>query len=228
MSVDAGGVRLAYRAAGEPDAAPIVLLHGLGSDGSSWEAVSEELGRSHRIYVPDMRGHGSSDWPGSYSFDLMRDDVLGFLDALGLDRVTLVGHSMGGSVALLLAEKYPERIDRLVIEDTPAPFTEGAPVPVRPRPDGPLDFDWPVIEAIVGQLNAPDPVWWDKTSEIAVPVLVIAGGPGSHVPQDRIIQMAARIPDCALITIPAGHQIHRDQTADFIAAVREFLRPRAD
>jgi 3-oxoadipate enol-lactonase len=73
----------------------MVLLHGLGSNGSSWTAIAEALGESHRVYVPDMRGHGASDWPGTYSFELMRNDVLGFLDALGLDRVTLIGHSTG-------------------------------------------------------------------------------------------------------------------------------------
>ncbi|MGH3304717.1 MAG: alpha/beta fold hydrolase [Streptosporangiaceae bacterium] len=82
-----------------------------------------------------------------------------------------------------------------------------------------------MIEAIVRQLNAPDPAWWDKTSEILAPTLIIAGGPDSHVPQDRIIQMAARIPDCCLVTIPTGHQIHRDRPAEFIATVRKFLRP---
>lgn len=201
----------------------MVLLHGLGSNGSSWKAVAEAFGESCRVYVPDMRGHGASDWPGVYSFELMRDDVLGFLDALGLDRVTLIGHSMGGSVALLFAEEYPDRIKRMVIEDTPAPFAAGDPVPVTPRPDNPLDFDWPVIEAIVGQLNSPDPAWWDKTSDIPVPTLVIAGGAGSHVPQDRIIEVAARIPDCVLVTIPVGHQIHRERPAEFIMTVRDFL-----
>lgn len=140
----------------------------------------------------------------------------------------LIGHSMGGSVALLFAEQHPERTDRLIIEDTPAPFTGGDPVRVRPRPDGPLGFDWPVIEAIVGQLNTPDPAWWDKTSNIPVPTLVIAGGPDSHVSQDLHIQFAARIPDCALVTVPAGHQIHRDRPAEFIAAVRESLRSGRD
>jgi 3-oxoadipate enol-lactonase len=80
-----------------------------------------------------------------------------------------------------------------------------------------------VIEAIVGQLNSPDPAWWDKLSGITVPTLVVAGGPDSHVPQDRVIAAAALIPDCALITIPVGHQIHRDRPAEFITAVRSFL-----
>lgn len=226
--VDVGGVRLAYRAVGALDAPPMVLLHGLGSDGSSWDEVAAALGDSYRVYAPDQRGHGASDRPGRYSFELMRDDVLGFLDALGLGRVTLVGHSMGGTVALLFAEAYPDRLERLVVEDSPPPFAGGDPIPLRSRPDGPLPFDWPVVEAIVGQLNDPDPAWWEKTGGIAVPTLMIAGGPDSHVPQDRVVEVAARIPECTLTTIAVGHQVHRDRPAEFIAAVREFLHADED
>jgi 3-oxoadipate enol-lactonase len=221
--VDVGGVRLAYRVVGVPGAPPMVLLHGLGSDGSAWEEVAAAFGDSHRVYTPDLRGHGVSDWPGTYSFELMRDDVLGFLDALDLGRVTLVGHSMGGTVALLFAEEYPHRLERLVIEDSPPPFVGGDRVPARSRPEGPLPFDWPVMEAIVGQLNDPDPAWWEKTSDIPVPTLVIAGGPDSHVPQARVVEVAARIPQCTLATIAVGHRIHRDRPSEFIATVREFL-----
>jgi 3-oxoadipate enol-lactonase len=201
----------------------MVLLHALGSSGSSWVAFAEVLGESYRVYVPDMRGHGASDWPGTYSFELMRDDVLGFLDVLGLDRVTLVGHSMGGVTALLFAEEHSDRLVRLVIEDTPIPLAGGDPVPVRPRPDHPVDFDWPAIAAIVGQLNSPDPSWWDKLSDIRVPTLVVAGGPDSPLSQDWIAKAAGRIPDCTLVTIPVGHQVHRDRPAEFSTAVRSFL-----
>lgn len=222
-SVIVGEVRLAYREAGEPDAPPMVLVHGLGASGASWETVAAVFGARYRVYALDMRGHGASDWPGTYSFELMREDLLGFLDALAIDRVTLIGHSMGGSVALLFAESYPDRLHRLVIEDTPAPFAGGDPVLVRPRPEGDLGFDWPVIELIVGQLNDPDPAWWARTTEIPVPTLVIAGGPDSHVPQDRIIDMTTRIPRCTLATIPVGHHIHRDRPTDFVRVVGDFL-----
>src|SRR5690349_10240497 len=94
--VTVDGVRLAYRAYGPVDGSPVVLLHALGDSGAGWEPVARGLADTHRVYALDLRGHGDSADPGAYSFELMRDDVRGFLDALGLDAVTLVGHSMGG------------------------------------------------------------------------------------------------------------------------------------
>lgn len=221
--VTIGGLRLAYRATGAAAAPPMVLLHGLPSDGSTWDEVAVAFADTHRVYAPDLRGQGESEWPGEYSFELMVDDVLGFLDALGLSRVILVGHSVGGSLAMLFTESYPERVERLVIEDSPPPYVGVEPLPIPARPDGPLAYDWPIVPALLGQFNDPDPAWWDKTSEITVPTLVIAGGPASHVPQAKLIELARRIPRCKLVTVAAGHQIHRKRPAEFVAAVRRFL-----
>ena len=69
----ADGIRLAYRDEGKPKAPPpVVLLHGLGADASLWDDVGAALADRHRVYVPEMRGHGGSDWPGSDSLTLMR------------------------------------------------------------------------------------------------------------------------------------------------------------
>jgi pimeloyl-ACP methyl ester carboxylesterase len=64
--VNIAGIRIAYELTGEPDAPPMVLLHGLGSGAGSWSNVAGQLAMTHRVYAPDMRGHGSSDWPGTY------------------------------------------------------------------------------------------------------------------------------------------------------------------
>jgi pimeloyl-ACP methyl ester carboxylesterase len=121
LQVTVEGVRLVCHVSGAPDAPALVLLHGLGDDGGTWEVVGAEFAQYFRVLAIDLRGHGLSDWPGTYSFELMRDDVLGVLDELGLDRVNLLGHSMGGTVAYLIAEKEPGRIERLILEDTPPP-----------------------------------------------------------------------------------------------------------
>jgi len=78
-------------------------------------------------------------WPGAYSLALMRDDVLGVLAALDLRDVVLVGHSMGGIVAHLVAVAGSGRIGRMVVEDVPPPFPRSRPLPSRP--DGELAFD---------------------------------------------------------------------------------------
>lgn len=218
------GVTLTLRDGGQPAGPPMVLLHALGEDGSDWDAVTADLGATFHTYAVDLRGHGTSDWPGDYSFDLMRDDVLGLMDRLGLDGVTLVGHSMGGTVAFLVAEAQPDQLTRLVVEDTCPPYDRSAR-PVPDRPDGPLPFDWPVVEAIYAEIGVRSEELWDRLAHITAPTLLVAGGPSSHVPGQLLAEVAERIPDCRLVTIDAGHHVHTEAPAEFLAAVRDFLDP---
>ncbi len=220
--VDVGDVRLAYRTWGDSYGAPVVLLHGLGASAASWEEAGQALGEEWRVYAIDLRGHGESDWPDEYAVELMRDDVLGFLDELELDRVGLVGHGMGGVVARLLAQEHADRVERLVLEDAPPPFPGGTAVR-DVRPDEPLDYDWPVVPAVTRQLADPDPDWLDGLGEIVAPTLIIMGGPDSSVSRDRMPDLAALIPDCRTITIPAGRSIHEEQPRPFAQEVTEFL-----
>jgi pimeloyl-ACP methyl ester carboxylesterase len=220
---EAGGVRLAYRVWGDPAAPPLVALHGLGEGAADWDGVAPALARHWRVYAPDLRGHGASDWPGAYSVELMRDDALGFLDALGLGRADLIGHSMGGLVALLLAREQPGRVSALVLEDvgtlTPRPPAEAA------RPQGELGCDWDMVLAIRRQINDPDAAWWEGLDQITARTLVIGGGPASHIPQDQVAELARRIPGARLETIPAGHLVHAAAPAAFTRAALAFLRP---
>ncbi|MEU9152943.1 alpha/beta hydrolase [Streptomyces sp. NPDC048417] len=220
--IDVGGVRLAYQVSGPPDAPPLVLLHAMGEDGTDWDIVAPVFARSWRVYALDLRGHGRSDWPGEYSLQLMRDDVLGFLDALALDRVDLVGHSMGGLVAYLLAEDSPQRVNRLVLEDVPSPRPREQTTPTRP--DGKLTFDWDMVVAVRRQVDTPDAEWLEGLSRITAKTLVVAGGPSSHVPQEGIAELARRVPDGRVVTIPAGHLIHKSEPTEFTKAVLAFLR----
>lgn len=115
------GVRLCVDVTGAIGARPLVLLHALGQDRSSWEPVAPALARTQRVYAVDMRGFGDSDRPGRYSYAEMRDDVLALLDVIGADCADLIGHSMGGTVAWLVAQARPDRLAHLVVEDTPPP-----------------------------------------------------------------------------------------------------------
>ncbi|MGV9268475.1 alpha/beta fold hydrolase [Kitasatospora sp. NPDC003701] len=221
-TVELPEVTLAYRESGTPGAPPLLLLHALGERATDWDGVLPDLAPHHRVLALDLRGHGDSGRPGRYGLELMRDDVLGFLDALGLDRVDVVGHSMGGVVAYLLAQEHPERVGRLVLEDVPAPHPRPAS-PVAAAPAEPVDFDWAVVAAVKGQIDTPEPVWLERLAAIAAPTLVVAGGGASHVPQDRLAELAERIPDCRVVTVEAGHLVHHARPAEFVAVVAPFL-----
>lgn len=221
--VETGGIGLAYQVWGSPGAAPMVLLHALGEDGADWGTVAPAFARHWRVYAPDLRGHGRSDWPGDYSLELMRADVLGFLDALALDRVDLIGHSLGGMVACLLAAVRPGRVRRLVLEDVAAPLPRKASVPARPG--GQLPYDWEMVLTVRSQIDDPDPAWLGQLSQITAETLVLGGGPDSHIPQDRVAELARRIPGARIETIPAGHLVHHTEPAAFTEIVLRFLQP---
>lgn len=221
--VNTNGVRLCYDVYGMCDPPPMVLLHGLGGTRSTWRAVAAAFAHSRRVYAVDLRGHGDSDRPGRYSVELMRDDVLALVAELGLRGVVLVGHSLGGVIAWLVAREQPAWLSHIVLEDAPPPRAGMRPVPLRDRPSEPQPFDWAAIEAIVRQINNPDPEWWRNPAAVTTPTLVIAGGPDSHVPQDLLVELAAVLPHGRLATIPVGHHIHRARPAAFIECITEFL-----
>ena len=219
--VDAGGIALAYRVWGTPAAPPLVLLHALAENGSAWDNVAPAFARHWRVFAPDLRGHGRSDWPGDYSAELMRADIVAFVDALALDRVDLIGHSLGGMVAYLLAAEHPDRISHLILEDVAAPLPRTAGVPARP--DGQLGYDWEMVLAIRSEIDEPDPAWLGRLGLISAETLVLAGGPASHIAQDRVAEVARRIPRARIETIPAGHLIHHTEPAAFTEIALRFL-----
>ena len=176
-----GGVRLAYRTWGPAQAPPLVLLHALGEASSDWAPLAEALASSWRVYAPDLRGHGESDWAGPYTIEQLTADLAAYIDALGLDRVTLGGHSLGAAPAYLYAARHPGRVARLVLEE-PAPPWPREPR-VLTRPGGPLPFDWDVT-ALSNEFTEPQvSSWRDSLRQIQAPALIVAGGPASHLDQ---------------------------------------------
>ncbi|MEU8680884.1 alpha/beta fold hydrolase [Streptomyces sp. NPDC048611] len=227
QKVQVGAVQLAYRVWGEEEAPPAVLLHCLGEDGEDWRGVVGRLAGTHRVFALDQRGHGHSDWPGDYGVAQWRDDVIGFLQALGLERVALIGHSLGALAALLVAAERPELVSQLVLEEVPPPLPADPPQEVPEPPRGPQPFDWQAKVAVVADRNAPDPVWWEALGKITAPTLVIGGGETSHIPQGHLGELAERIPDARLVTVEgAGHLVHEERPGEFLAAVNSFLAPR--
>lgn len=98
----------------------LLLLHGIGSRGVSWWPVIDRLAAHFRLVVPDLRGHGESDKPSAGYLPVdYAADLAGLVDALALDRPSIVGHSLGGLVTLTWALSYPDRAERIVLEDVP-------------------------------------------------------------------------------------------------------------
>jgi 2-succinyl-6-hydroxy-2,4-cyclohexadiene-1-carboxylate synthase len=115
-------VEIAYDEAGRGER-PLLLIHGYTGFRQDFESQLPDLATLGRTLVPDLRGHGDSTNTGdpqTYTLRRLAQDVLGFLDALGVGRVDLLGHSMGGRVALELLVAQPERVASLVLMDTSA------------------------------------------------------------------------------------------------------------
>lgn len=106
----------------------IILLHGFCGSSAYWEKVIPYLSGSFRVIAPDLRGHGESDAPlGAYSIDQMADDVLFLLDTLEIKESYLLGHSLGGYIALSFAERYASRLKGFgLIHSTGYPDSEEA------------------------------------------------------------------------------------------------------
>jgi pimeloyl-ACP methyl ester carboxylesterase len=218
------GLLLVCEADGPADGPPVMLLHALGEDRTSWrETVTALAADGWRTLAPDLRGHGESGRPGTYAFESMRDDILALLELLRIDRVTLVAHSMGTAVAALIAMDRPGLVRQLVLEEGPFPFPADPPRPVPTAPGGPAAYDWRVLPEVARQRNAPPARHRDGLAEITAPTLIVAGGPRSHLRQEELAEVAERVPDARLTTIDAGHMVHDERLAEFLAVVRDFL-----
>ena len=101
---------------------PLAILHGLFGSGRNWRSIAQQLAARHRVLAFDLRNHGASPWAEGMSYREMVEDLRTSLSAHGNAHTTLLGHSMGGKVAMLTALLHPAEIDRLVVVDiAPAP-----------------------------------------------------------------------------------------------------------
>lgn len=121
----AAGVRLSVLALGRRDAPPLVLLHGMRDVAWSLLSVAEALAARHRVLLPELRGHGASDQPGSYAIDQFLFDLHTVFAQLRVQRAALFGHSLGGQIAGRFAALFPQLVRALIL-------VEGQGPPARP------------------------------------------------------------------------------------------------
>lgn len=108
---------LSHRDLGGAGNPPLVLLHGMLGSSRNWQTAGRDLAARFHVLAVDLRNHGVSPHAPTMTYPEMVADVLAWLDAQGLASVTLLGHSMGGKVAMLLACRHPERVARLLVVD---------------------------------------------------------------------------------------------------------------
>jgi pimeloyl-ACP methyl ester carboxylesterase len=121
-TIDAGGILTYYHDTGTGD--PVILLHGSGpgvSAWANWQHNIPALAQRYRVIAPDLVGFGYTQRPGDvyYSLKTWEQHVWSFLDALGIEKASLVGNSLGGRIGLAMAVQYPERLDRMVLMGAP-------------------------------------------------------------------------------------------------------------
>jgi pimeloyl-ACP methyl ester carboxylesterase len=239
------GVRIFYRTIGE--GSPVVLVHGYTASGwSNWLASgwADQLGESHRLIIPDLRGHGRSQKPWrteAYSVGSMAADVLAVMDKEGIERAPVFGYSMGGIVGLSLLLDHSERFSAGVIGGMGSYF---------PRSRGRFAFERQSTASqarrrslaeqarfLAGYAAMADPIALDRVfrgvfrgqppvdasrlGSIHVPVLVAAGTEDAFF--EPAADLARRIPRAQFVPLPNEGHISAVRNPKFMAAVRAFL-----
>lgn len=108
-------MKLHYRELG--DGQPMVILHGLFGFSDNWQTHAKKFAEYYRVILVDLRNHGHSEWSDEFSYELMVEDLKELCDELDLKRMILLGHSMGGKVAMLFAAKYEDLLEKLIVVD---------------------------------------------------------------------------------------------------------------
>ncbi|MBZ6378348.1 alpha/beta hydrolase [Pacificimonas flava] len=132
--------RLHYADWGNRDAPPLILLHGTRDHCRSWDWTAEALRDNWHVICPDLRGHGDSAWDDTGNYNLMSFiyDLAQLVDQLNLAPVTIVGHSLGGNIALRYTGLYPEKVRKLVAIEGLGP----SPKMLEERKETPFDARW--------------------------------------------------------------------------------------
>lgn len=111
-------MRLFVREFGTEGSLPLVILHGLFGMSDNWVTIGKRMAEEEfHVFIPDQRNHGRSGHSSVHNYEAMVDDLLEFLDEKSLQKVSLLGHSMGGKTVMQFAADYPERISSMVIAD---------------------------------------------------------------------------------------------------------------
>jgi pimeloyl-ACP methyl ester carboxylesterase len=229
--VKVGEINTHYLVGGE--GSPLILIGGGGPDTAenAWAYNLEPLAKHHRIYALDLIGYGKTDKPRvDYTFRLFTKFFDDFTAALGLERMSLIGHSLGGGIALSFTLNHPEKMEKLILIDSSGLSNDLSPL-------GKLLFsffkmvarfkkDETYLSLMSGGSNSePHEVFIDRLSEIKAPTLICWGQWDGYMPVKLAYQAHERISNSQLhIFKRAWHAPHRKRAEEFNRLALDFLR----
>lgn len=211
---------------------PLVMLHGNGQDHTYFKRQIEPFSEVFRLILPDTRGHGGSP-RGEAPFRIVQfaEDLKTFLDELHIEKCHLLGFSDGGNVALQFSLKYPQYIDRLVLNGAnldPAGVKREVQAPFEARwrelksvspLQGEMLHEWEMLDLMVTQPSlAPQNI-----AGLSLPTLVVAGE-DDMIREEHTRLIADSIPNSLLKILPGDHFVARRNWQVFNPVVMEFLR----
>ena len=251
-TIKVNGRDIHYYMAGQGD--PLVVIHGGGGDARTWLKNVAALAGKYTVYAPDLPGFGGSQpLDGSYYIPELTEFVEDFAGSLGLERFHLMGHSIGGGVALNYALRFPQKIVKLVLISSlclgreialwvrvmtlPARYTGRALLAVTKciiwllkkiltplKVVVPLSLASVNFGSSIADLKEQTLVLGERLSEILIPTLVVWGGRDPIVPVRHAYAAAEVIPDCQLKVFKnRGHNVHRDEIQQFSSLLTGFL-----
>lgn len=210
---------------------PLILLHGNGEDSSYFVYQVAYFSRFYRVIATDTRGHGQSPrGTAPFSIQQFAEDLRGFLDQHEIPKAHILGFSDGGNIALTFALRYPERVDRLILN--------GAnlfPAGVKPTVQLPIVLGYHTASlfakrspkakenaALLGLMVKEPNIRPEELNGLTVPTLVIAGTK-DMIRESHTRLIARSLPNARLVLLPGDHFIANKEPAAFNRAVRDFL-----
>ena len=210
---------------------PLLLLHGNGEECGYFANQMEAFSASRRVIALDARGHGKTPRGGGpFSIRRFADDLLGFMDRLGLEKADLLGFSDGANVAMVFAMERPERVRKLVLNG--GNLDAGG---IRPSTQIPIEIGFRVArffarwspraranaELLNLMVNDPD-IPPEDLARIQAPTLVVAGT-RDMVKEEHTRLIASRIPGAKLAFVEGDHFVARGNPEEFDRVVLDFL-----
>lgn len=233
-----------YWSGGKSDGKVLVLLHGVNDQAGTWAAVAPLLARDYRLIVPDLAGHGESEpKTGAITYDLILQRLHAVLGAEKVTKTTLAGNSMGGWISMLYALEHPERVERLVLEDSSGMAWDMTGVPLAPAnreqaaammraAHGPaVKTPDDVLDALVNRKNTPlsrlslpdvlQHLLDARFKELKPPVTLIWGRDDGILPLAYAKKLNEQIPGSTLSIIDgAAHIPHRQKPETFVQCLK--------